>query len=190
MLKDQEVTEQAFKKLLQQNRYRYVHLATHGIIDENKPGRSGLALSTGGEITATSKEDGMLRSSEIFGLDITSDMVVLSACNTGLGKVVDGEGMLGLQRSFFYAGTSTVVVSLWNVYDRSTATFMNEYYKALLSGESEEDWIDASLRWIGWDESLPFGQKATAMRQAKLKMLNHPLFHHPVYWAPFIVVGR
>ena len=190
MLKDREVTEEAFKTLLQQNRYRYVHLATHGIINENKPGRSGLALSTGGELTATSKEDGMLRSSEVFGLDITSDMVVLSACNTGLGKVVDGEGMLGLQRSFFYAGTSTVIVSLWNVYDRSTATFMNEYYKALLNGDSEEDWVDASLRWIGWDESLPFGQKATAMRQAKLKMLNHPLFHHPVYWAPFIVVGR
>lgn len=189
MLKEDEVSEQAFKNLLQQNRYRYVHMATHGIIDEDRPRRSGLALSAKGEITASSKEDGMLRSSEIFGLDITSDMVVLSACNTGLGKVVKGEGILGLQRSFFYAGTSTVVVSLWNVYDRSTASLMTEFYKALINGE-EESWIDSMLRWVGWDQSIPFGQKATAMRQAKLQMIDHPLFNHPIYWAPFIVVGR
>jgi CHAT domain-containing protein/Tfp pilus assembly protein PilF len=190
MLKKEEVSEQAFKELLQENRYRYIHLATHGIIDEEQPSRSGLTLSAEGKITASSKEDGMLRSSEIFGLDINSDMVVLSACNTGLGKVVGGEGMLGMQRSFFYAGTSTVVVSLWNVYDRSTASFMNEFYKNLLRTESNEGWWESTLRWIGWDNSIPFGKKASAMRQAKLQMIKHPLFNHPVYWAPFIVVGR
>lgn len=190
MLKNNEVSERAFKNLLKENQYRYIHLATHGVIDENRPGRSGLALSTEGEITASSKEDGMLRSSEIFGLKISSDMVVLSACNTGLGKVVEGEGMLGMQRSFFYAGTSTVVVSLWNVYDRSTASFMNTFYKALLQNKSEESWMDNMLRWIGWDESMPFGQKAAAMHKAKLEMIKHPLFNHPIYWAPFIVVGR
>lgn len=190
MLKQDQVSEQAFKDLLRKNRYQYIHLATHGIIDEEHPGRSGLALSTEGEVTASSKEDGMLRSSEIFGMNVDSDMVVLSACNTGLGKVVGGEGMLGMQRAFFYAGTSTVVVSLWNVYDRSTASFMNEFYKALLYSESEEGWTDSVLRWVGWDESIPFGQKATAMHQAKLQMIKHPLFNHPVYWAPFIVVGR
>ncbi len=190
ILKEDEVSEERFKKMLQQNQYRYIHMATHGIIDENNPSRSGLALSTKGEITASSREDGMLRSSEIFGLNINSDMVVLSACNTGLGKVVKGEGILGMQRSFFYAGASTVVVSLWNVYDRSTASFMNEFYKALINSESQEGWTDSMLRWVGWDESIPFGQKATAMRQAKLQMIKHPLFNHPVYWAPFIVVGR
>jgi CHAT domain-containing protein len=132
----------------------------------------------------------MLRSSEIFGMNINSDMVVLSACNTGLGKMVDGEGMLGMQRSFFYAGTSTVVVSLWNVYDRSTASFMNEFYKSLLQQDTSTGWIDSALRWIGWEQSIPFGAKAKAMREAKLKMIKHPLFNHPVYWAPFIVVGR
>lgn len=190
MLKNEEVSEQAFKNLLQKNRYQYIHLATHGFIDENQPNRSGLALSSEGGVNASSKEDGMLRSSEIFGLDINSDMVVLSACNTGLGKVVGGEGMLGMQRSFFYAGTSTVIVSLWNVYDRSTASFMNEFYKALLYKQQGESWIDNTLRWIGWDDSIPFGQKASAMRQAKLEMIKHPLFNHPTYWAPFIVVGR
>lgn len=190
ILKDDGVSEEAFKRLLQQNQYQYIHMATHGIIDEEQPSRSGLALSAKGEITASSKEDGMLRTSEIFGMDINSDMVVLSACNTGLGKVVGGEGMLGMQRSFFYAGTSTVVVSLWNVYDRSTASFMNEFYKALLKAASEEGWVDSMLRWIGWDESIPFGKKAAAMREAKLQMIKHPLFNHPIYWAPFIVVGR
>lgn len=190
VLKDEEVSEEALKNLLRQNNYQYVHLATHGIIDENKPNRSGLALSTKSELSASSTEDGMLRSSEIFGMNINSDMVVLSACNTGLGKMVDGEGMLGMQRSFFYAGTSTVVVSLWNVYDRSTASFMNEFYKSLLQQDTSRGWIDSALRWIGWEQSIPFGAKATAMRKAKLKMIKHPLFNHPVYWAPFIVVGR
>lgn len=190
VLKDEEVSEEALKNLLRQNNYQYVHLATHGIIDENKPNRSGLALSTKSELSASSSEDGMLRSSEIFGMNINSDMVVLSACNTGLGKMVDGEGMLGMQRSFFYAGTSTVVVSLWNVYDRSTASFMNEFYKSLLQQDTSQGWIDHALRWIGWEQSIPFGAKATAMREAKLKMIKHPLFNHPVYWAPFIVVGR
>lgn len=189
ILKNDQVTEQKLKNLLRNNRYQYIHLATHGVIDEENPGRSGLAL-TGGGVNASSKEDGMLRSSEIFGMNLNADMVVLSACNTGLGKVVDGEGMLGMQRSFFYAGASTVVVSLWNVYDRSTASFMNEFYKALLNSNSEEGWLDSLLRWVGWEESIPFGQKAAAMRQAKLQMIKHPLFNHPIYWAPFIVVGR
>jgi len=190
ILKEDEISEARLKQMLQQNRYRYIHMATHGIIDENNPQRSGLALTTEGKITASSPEDGMLRSSEIFGLNISSDMVVLSACNTGLGKVVKGEGILGMQRSFFYAGASTVVVSLWNVYDRSTASFMNEFYKALINNKSQEGWADSMLRWIGWNTSIPFGKRAAAMRQAKLQMIKHPLFNHPVYWAPFIVVGR
>ncbi|SMO46596.1 CHAT domain-containing protein [Fodinibius sediminis] len=189
-LKEEQVSEQAVKSLLANNSYQYVHLATHGIIDEKRPHRSGLALSSGNYITASSEEDGLLRSSEIFGLNIDSDMVVLSACNTGLGKVVEGEGMLGMQRSFFYAGASTVVVSLWNVYDRSTSSLMNLFYKALMADEAAESWSDRFLRWIGWDISLPFGKKANAMRKAKMRMINHPLYNHPVYWAPFIVVGR
>lgn len=190
ILKNEEVSERKFKEMLQNNQYRYLHLATHGIIDEDRPSRSGLVLSAEREITASSQEDGMLRSSEIFGLNIGSDMVVLSACNTGLGKVVKGEGILGMQRAFFYAGASTVVVSLWNVYDRSTASFMHEFYKSLNNRTSEESWTESILRWVGWDQSIPFGDKALAMREAKLEMIKHPLFNHPVYWAPFVVVGR
>ncbi|MDR8391353.1 CHAT domain-containing tetratricopeptide repeat protein [Aliifodinibius sp. S!AR15-10] len=184
-------SEQFVKENLSKN-YRFIHLATHGIIDEDYPNLSGLALSSAPQ-EASGKEDGMLRSSEIYQLNINSDMVVLSACNTGLGKMVNGEGLLGLQRSFFYAGVPTVSVSLWNVYDRSTAYFMDQFYSALLtSGESEgSGWgWDSLLRWAGWDSSVPFGSAAPAMRQAKLQMINHPLFHHPVYWAPFVVLGR
>lgn len=190
ILKDAEVSEQRVKSTLRDNKYKYIHLATHSIIDENHPARSGLALSSTSDKSASSREDGMLRKSEIFGLNLNSNMVVLSACNTGLGKVVKGEGMLGMQRSFFYAGTSTVVVSLWNVYDRSTATFMNQFYQNIIKSKSRQGWTDQFQRWIGWDESIPFGKRARAMRQAKLKMIDHPLFSHPVYWAPFIVVGR
>lgn len=188
--KDDEINETNLKEHLN-DQYRYIHLATHGIINENNPHQSGLVLKTDGELQATSKEDGLLKSSEIYRQNLNADMVVLSACNTGLGKNVGGEGMLGLQRSFFYAGASSVVVSLWSVYDRSSAYMMNEFYKAMLESDtSQEGWPDAFWRWIGWDDSIPFGEKATAMREAKLDMIEHPLFNHPVYWAPFILVGR
>lgn len=191
VFKEGSFSEQFIKDNLTKN-YRYVHLATHGIIDEDYPNLSGLALSSPPE-EASGSEDGMLRSSEIYQLNINSDMVVLSACNTGLGKIVNGEGMLGLQRSFFYAGVPTVSVSLWNVYDRSTAYFMDQFYSSLLNTADQEDsgwgW-NSLLRWVGWDQSVPFGNAARAMRHAKLNMLEHPLYHHPVYWAPFIILGR
>ncbi len=190
-LKEESLTEAALKQHLNEG-YRFIHLATHGYIDEDHPNQSGLRLTGARDLEASAAEDGLLKSSEIYRLNLNSDMVVLSACNTGLGKVVKGEGMLGLQRSFFYAGTASVVVSLWNVYDRSTAHLMNEFYKAILSGEHSAggSWTDRFLRWVGWENSMPFGEKASSMRAAKLSMINHPLYNHPVYWAPFIVVGR
>lgn len=190
-LKNEEVTESTLKQHLNR-KYKYIHIATHGYIDEDQPNQSGLRLTGNNGIEASSEDDGLLKSSEIYRLNLSSDMVVLSACNTGMGKVVKGEGMLGLQRAFFYAGTSTVVVSLWNVYDRSTASLMNEFYKSILKQDkiSRDSWWDKMARRIGWDDSIPFGEKATAMQTAKLQLINHPLYNHPVYWAPFIVVGR
>lgn len=191
VLKQGNFEEEFIKESLTKN-YRFVHLATHGIIDEDHPNLSGLALSSPPE-EASGRNDGMLRSSEIYQLNINSEMVVLSACNTGLGKMVKGEGILGLQRSFFYAGVPTVSVSLWNVYDRSTAYLMDTFYTSLLeiSRNSESALnLESWLRWAGWDRSVSFGAAAPAMRQAKLEMINHPLYSHPIYWAPFIVVGR
>ena len=190
VIKEENITEDALKKTLNTS-YRFVHLATHGVIDEDEPRQSGLVLSLPDELSASSTEDGLLKSSEIYQLNLNSDMVVLSACNSGLGKYVKGEGMLGLQRSFFYSGTSSVVVSLWSVYDRSTAYLMNEFYREIISSPPEEpSWYTSFMKWAGWDETIPYGEKAGSMRKAKLKLVNHPLFNHPVYWAPFIVVGR
>lgn len=191
IFKKGDFSENFIKQKLGGN-FRFIHLATHGVIDEDHPDRSGLVLSASAR-SQLSGMDGMLRSSEIYQLRMHCNMVVLSACNTGLGKMVKGEGMLSLQRSFFYAGVPTVTVSLWSVYDRSTAFLMDEFYTSVLSRDqsapNESLWT-TFLRWIGWDESVPYGNTAPAMRTAKLKMLEHPLFHHPVYWAPFIVVGR
>jgi CHAT domain-containing protein len=141
--------------------YRYIHFATHGILDESHPSRSGLALSSG------AGNDGILKVDEITGLRIHADVVTLSACSTGLGELVSGEGMLGLVRSFLYAGASSVTVSLWNVNDDATATLMKEFYRNL-------------RRSIPPDEAL---------RRAKISLIHqdNTLWHHPHFWAPFVL---
>jgi CHAT domain-containing protein len=97
-------------------------------------------------------------------------MVVLSACGSGLGTLVRGEGLVGLSRAFFYAGTRSLVVSLWNVDDASTAEVMTAFYRRLSRGLS----------------------RAEALREAKRDLLrsDRPLYHHPYYWAPLVLVGR
>jgi CHAT domain-containing protein len=145
--------------------YTYVHFATHGIIDQKAPARSGIVLTLGED----SDEDGFLQVNEIFNLDLDADLVVLSACNTGLGKLRRGEGIVGLTRAFMYAGTPSVLVSLWNINDRSTADFMKIFYEQLMKGNS----------------------KARALQLAKLAMLGaaRRSYQHPFYWAPFVLVG-
>ena len=145
--------------------YRYVHFAAHGLVDEDVPSRSGVFLSMpGGE-----KEDGILQISEIMRLKLNSDLVTLSACRTGLGKVVGGEGVLGLTRAFLYAGSRSVVASLWNVNDTATAELMKSFYANLKKGQSKDE----------------------ALRQAKLTLLRgkQATWRHPYYWAPFVLVG-
>ena len=145
--------------------FRYVHFATHGIVDEQNPSRSGVVLSLGGN----EKEDGMLQVTEIMRLKLNADLVTLSACRTGLGKVVHGEGVLGLTRAFHYAGANSVVVSLWNVNDIATAELMREFYANLKRGLAKDE----------------------ALRQAKLGLLkgNHRPWQHPYFWASFVLVG-
>jgi len=146
--------------------YRYIHFASHGFIDESHPGRSGILFSR----TPNSSEDGVLQMDEILRLKLNADLVTLSACSTGLGKLVNGEGVLGLTRAFFYAGARNVTVSLWNVNDSATATLMKSFYENLNRG-------------------LP---KTAALRQAKLSLLRgeNPLWRHPYFWAAFVLVGQ
>jgi CHAT domain-containing protein len=143
-----------------------IHFATHGVISEQQPLLSGLALAP-----EDGESDGVLRSHEIFDLDLSADLVVLSACETGLGMRLSGEGIVGLARAFFYAGASSLVVSLWNVADVSTSDLMTAFYRRLPPGADDAD-------------------KAEALRQAKLDLIAGGGQHaHPFHWSPFVLVG-
>lgn len=147
------------------NSCRMIHFATHALINEERPGRSCIVLTLDDDPT----EDGLLRMNEIFNLKLNADLVTLSACRTGRGKLVRGEGILGLTRAFLYAGASSLVVSHWPVSDYFTAKFMDKFYGYLQEGNS----------------------KSAALRKVKLDFLNSkiPKERHPYYWAAFVLVG-
>ncbi|MEX0929368.1 MAG: CHAT domain-containing protein [Balneolales bacterium] len=178
-------------KSIDLTRYRYLHFATHGYYNEKNPGLSGLVLAQEAEtFPLADREDGFLRSREIPFLVLKTDLVVLSGCETGLGKRERGKGILGLQHAFLQAGASTVVVSLWPVYDRSTSLLMTKFYQGLIQYDAESRrWFPVLKEWMGWDTDT-FGYKAAAMRNAKLALLENEDYYHPVYWAPFIVTGE
>jgi len=144
--------------------YRYLHFAVHGFVDENDPARSGLVLSAGRPAPGS----GILRMEDIALLRTNADLVTLSACRTGIGRLLLGEGLMALSRAFFYAGAHTVIATLWDVNDLSTARLMQGLYEQLNAGLGPED----------------------ALRQAKLRMLhgNRDLWRDPHFWAPFIVL--
>ena len=112
-------------------RYRIVHMATHGVLDTEHPELSGLVLSLVDE--HGKPQDGFLRLHEIYNLDWSADLVVLSACQTALGKEIRGEGLVGLTRGFMYAGAKSVLASLWNVNDSVTAQMMKRFYDGMFA---------------------------------------------------------
>ena len=146
--------------------YRIVHFATHGLLNAEHPGLSGLVLSQVDE--RGRPRDGFLRVHEIRGLDLSADLVVLSACRTGLGREIRGEGLLGLPQAFLQAGAARVVVSLWNVNDAATSELMSRFYRALLR------------------QRLSPGQ---ALRDAQLSLLREDRWEAPYYWAGFTLHG-
>ena len=147
------------------NQYRVLHFATHGLLDAERPQFTGLVLS----LVGNHEGDGFLRAEKIFNLHLGSPLVMLSACETGLGKEVRGEGVIGLTRAFMYAGAPTVGVSLWSVSDRSTAELMPDFYKRLLGGGG--------------------ASAATALRAAQQDLIAGKRYSAPFYWAPFVLVG-
>lgn len=190
VFKNDQVTEATLKSTDLKN-FKYIHFATHGDINETSPTQSGLILSKKTDVEQLFGEDGFLNASEIAHLNLNADMVVLSACNTGLGKVISGEGLLGLQRSFFAAGASSVVSSLWSIYDRSTPLFMAYFYTNLNKYEEDEiGWFNSFLIWADWYEPELVDYKTLALRDAKLKMLDHPYYSHPAHWASFVITGK
>lgn len=149
-------------------RYRIVHFATHAFVDTEHPELSSIVLSL---VDARGRpREGILRLHEIYNLRWRADLVVLSACQTALGKPIRGEGMVGLTRGFMYAGVPRVVASLWKVDDQATAQFMKFFYDALLR---------------------PGGMRpSAALRAAQLKMLAEPRWSAPCYWAAFVLRGE
>ena len=146
--------------------FRIVHFATHGVLDTEQPNLSKIVLSQidrQGE-----RKDGFLRTHEIYNLSLPSDLVVLSACQTALGKEVRGEGLVGLTRGFMYAGAARVMVSLWNVNDESTAVLMERFYRGL------------------FEQGL---QPAAALRQAQIEMWREAQWSAPFHWAGFVIQG-
>lgn len=144
--------------------YAYIHFATHGVVDEASPELSRIFLQSD-----EGAEDGNLFAGEIYNLQLSANLVTLSACQTGLGKISKGEGVIGLSRALVYAGAENIIVSYWNVADASTAELMKDFYKQTLDRPSD-----------GFSENL---------RQAKMKMINNPAYAAPYYWAPFILIG-
>ncbi|MDR9417130.1 MAG: CHAT domain-containing protein, partial [Gracilimonas sp.] len=190
ILKNDDVSEATLKSHDLSN-YRFLHFATHANVDEVNPFRSGLLLSKKADVESLFGEDGHLNSREIANLQLKADLVTLSACNTGMGALVTGEGLIGLQRSFLSAGASSVMVSLWSVFDRSTSIFMSDFYQNMLTHQ-EEDYglFSRTLDWIGIYEHPMIDYKTKAIRDAKLAMIDHPYYNHPVHWAPFILIGK
>jgi CHAT domain-containing protein/Tfp pilus assembly protein PilF len=147
--------------------YRFLHFATHGILNSSHPELSGIVLSL---IDETGRpQDGFLRLHDIYNLRIPADLVVLSACRTGLGKEIKGEGLVGLTRGFMYAGASRVAASLWKVDDSATAELMKQFYQGML----------------GKEQLTP----SAALRAAQLSMLKKRNREAPYYWAAFSLQG-
>jgi CHAT domain-containing protein/tetratricopeptide (TPR) repeat protein len=147
--------------------YRYVHFATHGVMDSERPGLSSLVLSM---VDAQGKaQDGFLRANDIYNLKLPAELVVLSACQTGLGKEIKGEGLVGLTRGFMYAGAARVVVSLWNVNDKATSELMTKFYEKMLKQGA---------------------RPAAALRAAQVEMWKQKQWRSPYYWAAFTMQGE
>lgn len=147
--------------------YRIIHFATHGLLNNEHPELSGVVLSLVDERGGRRK--GFLSLNDIYTLDLSTDLVVLSACRTGLGKNVQGEGVVGLTSGFMYTGAKSVVASLWKVDDDATAELMSRFYEALLR-----------------DGSSP----AEALKKAKLEMRKQARWAAPFYWAAFVLHGE
>jgi CHAT domain-containing protein len=147
--------------------YRYVHFSTHGILNSVHPELSGLVLSLVNENGES--QDGFLRAHEIFNLKLSPEVVVLSACQTGMGKNIRGEGLVSLTRGFMYAGAPRVIVSLWGVSDWGTTELMVRFYRGMLK------------------EGM---RPAAALRAAQLSLMNDQEWASPYYWAPFTLQGE
>lgn len=167
VLEDHMATKSQFMKKLGELDYSIIHFATHAKAHDEHPRKAKIAFTP---IADSTEENDFLTFPEIFNLRLQADMVVLSACETGLGEFQKGEGIMSLSRAFAYAGAKSVIPTLWSVDDRSTSTLMQIFYEQLDQGKD----------------------KSTAMREAKMQYLaaNTDRQAHPFFWAGPIVIGN
>ncbi len=159
-----DATEENFKKNCSD--YKYIHIATHTLMNDNYPKLSGLIFAQPDK--NPDENDGVLYSGETYNLALNADLVVLSSCESGLGKLISGEGLIALTRGFLYSGARNMIVSLWKISDKMTPELMNLFYRNVLDGR----------------------EYSSALRQAKLKMIEDPLTAFPRNWAAFILIGK
>ncbi|MBN2762210.1 MAG: CHAT domain-containing protein, partial [Bacteroidales bacterium] len=166
--------EQVFRN--ETGHYKYIHIATHGLINETHPDLSALILSR--TITDNSlpykessvnlpENDGLLFSNELYDLDLQAHLVVLSACETGMGRLVNGEGVISMARGFLYAGIPNIIYTLWKVGDLSTHKLMVSFYNGLLQG----------MTYAG------------ALQKAKLEMIRDEKYAYPLFWGGYTLIG-
>lgn len=164
-----QATEQAFRE--QQQTSRILHLAMHGFLNDCDPLYSGLVFTNQSMHAETDSSaaaaDGFLHAYEIYNLRMHADLAVLSACNTGHGKLAKGEGVISLARAFKYAGCANVLMSLWQADDQATARIMEQFYHYLSQGMGKD----------------------AAIRQAKLDFLDSNSRNHPFFWGAFVLIG-
>lgn len=151
------------------SKYKIIHLATHGILDDASPMYSGLVMARA-ENDPT--DDGLLEAREIMQLDLRADLVVLSACQTARGRFGAGEGMVGMSWAFFVAGVPSMLASQWNVNSAGTAKLMVDFHKRLREQSSQSQ------------------TKGSALQQASLDLMKDPRYRHPYFWAGFILIGK
>jgi CHAT domain-containing protein len=153
-----EATETAFNKY--GKGFKYIHFATHGQFNADVPLTSALML------VGDSENDGMLTVDKLYSASLDSDLVTLSACETGLGKIANGDDIVGLTRGFLYAGSSSIVASLWKVDDLATSQLMTNFYSNIIRVKDKRE----------------------ALRQAQLQCRKQ--YPHPYYWAAFQLTGN
>jgi CHAT domain-containing protein len=148
-------------------KYRFIHFATHSVFDDEHPESSGVILSLFNR--DGSPEDGYLRLRDIYGLKLSADVVVLSACDTALGKNIKGEGIVGLTRGFMYAGAPRVVATLWRVDDEATSEFMKRFYMGIFQKQESP---------------------VAALQEAQFEMRKQTRWRSPYYWGGFVIEGE
>ncbi len=160
----EEADEPGLKHNLEQN-FTYLHIAGHSFANVKQPKFSGIACANN---LLEKEEDGILYSGEIHALKTKADLITLSSCESGFGKLDQSEGLLGLNRAFIYTGVPNVGFSLWKVYDKVSAKVMVDFYRGVLEGQDY----------------------STALRAAKLKILDQEATAAPHYWSPYLLIGR